>query len=178
MERQAPESTEEPSVIHHHAQPAPNALRVPSNGFGPNSPKVRQQKPSFNRPFKQATFENRGKQDGSSNLHVTFTSGMPPRPRAEVTAALAAKAAAALAKPRPDVGPSRALPQRPAVQPLLTNQTHSTPERILKEGATPPQRNASENYTKPAGLVQPLPQTQPSSTPTGPAIPKPKSKSG
>lgn len=38
------------------------------------SPKPANKKPAFNRAFKQAVFQNRGREDGSSNLRVTFTS--------------------------------------------------------------------------------------------------------
>ncbi|XP_067932061.1 zinc finger protein 532-like isoform X2 [Watersipora subatra] len=53
---------------HHHLLPSTQAQRS-------ISPKVPNRKAApFNRAFKQAVFEKRGKDDGSSNLHVTFTS--------------------------------------------------------------------------------------------------------
>lgn len=64
-----------------NAQPA-----VPSNSKMMHPQKPRDRKQAFNRDFKQAVFQRRGTEDGSSQIHVSFSSsGAKPVEKLTVT---------------------------------------------------------------------------------------------
>lgn len=143
-------------------------LKVPMavGGARSNSPKMckTSMKPAFNRPFKQATFENRGKQDGSSNLYVSFTSETSHKSRADLAAQIAQRSAAAQSKVRSDAMLSRTAPIR-TIQPL--------PAPLPPSQKLPAQEAPGEALSK--GIIIP---THPLQTPSSVSHPKPKSKSG
>lgn len=151
------------------ALPTKLPLKVPMavGSIRSNSPKSTKLavKPAFNRPFKQATFENRGKEDGSSNLYVSFTSESSHKSRPDLAAQIAQRAAAAAqSKAKNESVPPRTTHPR-TIQPQPVPQT--PPQKIaVAEGPSEPH---------PKGIVIP---THPIQAPNSAPHHKTKSKSG